>query len=233
MSNLHTHEFPGQEIEGIKLDRPGIVRRDSAPQTAQALEMMLRLQRKEEETENLRYLAFTDQLTGLPNDRAFAAAFEETASTASTAHEAVGLLVADINGLKYANDKYDHIKGNQLLVAIGNVLRNNSRPGDQPFRLGGDEFAVIMPDYGVPKTSGVNNLEEEQHRLDAVTTVRYKEAAKIAIKKLGLSPKFVGLSVGVSVQQLGESPREFFRRVDKIMYDDKPRRDDPRLRPIA
>ena len=57
-----------------------------------------------------------------------------------------GLLIVDLDGFKAVNDTAGHEAGDQVLQAVGRVIRENCRAIDLPARLGGDEFAVILPE---------------------------------------------------------------------------------------
>jgi diguanylate cyclase (GGDEF)-like protein len=88
-----------------------------------------------------------DPLTGLPNR----AAFDE-----AMAHELAGvsrgpgpsLLLVDLDKFKSVNDSDGHLAGDEVLVAVAEVLLAHVRPSDVTCRLGGDEFAVVLPRTG-------------------------------------------------------------------------------------
>lgn len=89
-------------------------------------------------------LAYRDSLTGVKNRAAYSEAiakFDLKIGTAESPRFAV--LVADINMLKAANDKYGHEVGNQLIIKVSKIICNVFKHSPV-FRLGGDEFAVIM-----------------------------------------------------------------------------------------
>jgi diguanylate cyclase (GGDEF)-like protein/PAS domain S-box-containing protein len=93
----------------------------------------------------MQYLADHDPLTGLYNRRRF---YEELAHHhALAARYGSGGVVAliDLDNFKYINDTLGHQSGDQLLVAIGRMLRGRLRDSDVIGRLGGDEFAVLLP----------------------------------------------------------------------------------------
>ena len=223
-SPFNEHE---PRIEGLPIPRSYVKRREVSPETMRILELTRKLQEQQETEERLRYLAYHDELTGLPNARSFSEVFELSAGEAITRNEKLGLVLADIDGLKYTNDTFGHDKGNELIKSIADVLKSRSRPEDQIFRLGGDEFAVILPGYD-PDTS----KDQTQEQLDLAISGRYMGHVHQAIEQIGLPLNFVNLSVGAAAVEPHESPREFFRRVDGILYSRKPRNDDSRLKPL-
>jgi diguanylate cyclase (GGDEF)-like protein len=90
---------------------------------------------------NLREMALTDPLTGLPNRRAMKAALAEIMRQAMPA----GLIAVDLDHFKEANDAEGHAAGDALLKAAAERLRASVRTGDIIGRVGGDEFSVLLP----------------------------------------------------------------------------------------
>ena len=92
---------------------------------------------------DLRRAALHDSLTGLPNrtlllDRLQHALERETTTT--------GVLFIDLDQFKLVNDSRGHAVGDDLLVAVGQRLRNAARAHDTVARFGGDEFVVVCED---------------------------------------------------------------------------------------
>ena len=81
-----------------------------------------------------------DELTGLLNRRAYAAKIKEE----SEKDETLGIIYADLNKLKYTNDKLGHAAGDQLLIDFAALLGNCCRKSEI-YRVGGDEFIVMLP----------------------------------------------------------------------------------------
>ncbi|MEG3143398.1 EAL domain-containing protein [Sphingomonas sp. RT2P30] len=89
-------------------------------------------------------LAFSDQLTGLPNRRAFLD--QLSAVDASDGKGAIAVAMLDLDGFKAINDTFGHLAGDGLLVAVARRLEALLDPGDLIVRLGGDEFALLLRD---------------------------------------------------------------------------------------
>jgi diguanylate cyclase (GGDEF)-like protein len=96
---------------------------------------------------DLRRQATTDELTGLPNRRAFYARAE--AQLAAHPYRVHGLLLLDLDRFKEVNDSLGHTVGDRLLIQIALRLTGPLREGDLLARLGGDEFAVLITDTTV------------------------------------------------------------------------------------
>ena len=89
----------------------------------------------------LRAQALTDDLTGLPNRRAF---YADVDSELAGSPRPRALLLMDLDRFKDVNDGLGHHAGDQLLVLAGQRLRTLLGPTDLLARLGGDEFAVLL-----------------------------------------------------------------------------------------
>lgn len=87
-----------------------------------------------------------DRLTRLWNSRYLHEALEQEIYRCRRYGRPFGLLVVDLDGFKAVNDTAGHEAGDQVLQAVGRVLREHCRATDIPARLGGDEFAVILPE---------------------------------------------------------------------------------------
>jgi len=95
--------------------------------------------------QELLWQANHDPLTKLYNRRHFESQLEEeVARCRRGAHSA--LLYLDLDRFKYINDTAGHAAGDQLLIEIGQLMRQRLRESDLLARLGGDEFAVILRD---------------------------------------------------------------------------------------
>jgi diguanylate cyclase (GGDEF)-like protein len=94
--------------------------------------------------ESLELQAQTDSLTGLYNHRYFHEHLRSELTRASRTHGSIGVLMLDIDDFKRVNDVHGHGTGDQVLVALADVLRGSLRLSDIVCRLGGEEFGIIM-----------------------------------------------------------------------------------------
>jgi len=92
----------------------------------------------------LEYQAQTDSLTGLFNHRSFHERLLAALQAASRTHDAVAVLMLDLDDFKRINDVHGHGIGDELLKQLADTLRSTVRPEDIVCRLGGEEFGVIM-----------------------------------------------------------------------------------------
>ena len=106
----------------------------------------------------LRQLAYTDDLTGVPNRRHFDFALSSKPPSA--------LALLDLNNFKEINDTYGHAAGDALLAQVAQRLASKIRAGsDTVFRLGGDEFAILFYDVPDPSAQLANRIPSLLHQV--------------------------------------------------------------------
>ena len=142
-------------------------------------------------------LAYTDDLTGAANRRAFlqhAGAALKRARPAS-----VGLIVLDVRGLKQVNDRCGHQAGDELLVS---VARRFEDVGGKLYRIGGDEFAVLVSRSDGETVSSVTRSLDEPY---------------VALFETCHHEHEVRVSYGMTSNRAGDSFEPFFRRADDML----------------
>ncbi len=161
--------------------------------------------------ERLRFLSVHDPLTGLYN-RAFFD--EEGVRMASGRFDPLGVVVADLDGLKLVNDLLGHSAGDRLLRETGRLLKEAFRSSDVVARVGGDEFAAFLPECG-------EGFAHEARRRILTAVERHNETQ-------GGAP--LSLSVGCASGS-GKSPglASLMEEADNLMYQQK-RLQSPRSR---
>ncbi len=122
-------------------------------------------ERKRMEAE-LRELAATDALTGLPNRRHFMLQLgSELARVQRQPNLKSALLMLDLDHFKLVNDTYGHGVGDAVLRHFAELAGNEMRKVDTLGRLGGEEFAILLPDTDLPGAQFV--AERLRQRLEA------------------------------------------------------------------
>ena len=96
--------------------------------------------------DQLRSMAVTDALTGLPNRRAFFNDGMRLFNEARARGLPMAALMLDIDHFKQINDRYGHAAGDEVLKRVGEGLCNHTRGRDLCARVGGEEFALLAPD---------------------------------------------------------------------------------------
>ncbi|WP_295570657.1 GGDEF domain-containing protein [Stenotrophomonas maltophilia] len=164
-----------------------------------------RLGRLRQQRDELRHLAETDGLTGLPNRRA---GLQQLARHLEEVDRERGPLVIgflDIDLFKDINDRHGHAVGDQVLVAVARALRSAVRSQDEVVRMGGEEFLLLMP--GMPR-------EAASARLD-----RLRQRITEACQTLQVPGLEVTASIGLAQWRPGEDDlAALLRRADHAMY---------------
>ncbi|MBL6689849.1 MAG: GGDEF domain-containing protein [Pseudomonadales bacterium] len=124
-----------------------------------------------EAQERLQQLAITDSLTGLNNRVMLHDALNRALQQFLRSKTPMTLLAIDIDHFKAVNDQLGHAVGDEVLSALGELLRGRFRKVDQIFRLGGEEFLVLLNDTGGAEAAqtaeDLRALVEVQHMLDS------------------------------------------------------------------
>jgi diguanylate cyclase (GGDEF)-like protein len=160
--------------------------------------------------DELRRLAVTDALTGLPNRRRFFEALNDEVRRARRYQTPLALLLIDFDDFKRLNDTYGHQAGDVALVALADVLRQAARASDVPSRQGGDEFALLLPHTGCIGAEVV-----ARRLLDAARALRDPGGQPLGISVGGaeLDPR-----AGAAGDAQGEA---LLARVDRALYGAK------------
>lgn len=111
----------------------------------------------------LQYMATNDYLTGIPNRYSLEENIKRSVAKAKRG-EVSAILLIDLDNFKLVNDTMGHAAGDELLVSLANILKNNLREGDLLARLGGDEFAVLLEDVSPEKA--LSAAEKLRHVVD-------------------------------------------------------------------
>ncbi|MFI8565562.1 PAS domain S-box protein [Rhodococcus sp. NPDC078407] len=145
-----------------------------------------------------------DDLTALGNRRRLMAELE--ALRTAPDDRPVGMLFVDVDGFKSINDRYGHVVGDRVLVAIGRRILDNLRADDVACRIGGDEFVALL--HTAQSAKGVERLTDR---------VRTLLAGPYTIDGTDIP---VSVSVGWSWEPTTD-PDRLLRIADERMYSSK------------
>ncbi|WP_394688385.1 putative bifunctional diguanylate cyclase/phosphodiesterase [Hoeflea sp.] len=124
---------------------------------ARAVETLARFETERRELqEQLAQLAYTDQLTGLPNREALHKTLCKAVDRAVTRHRECALLVLDIDRFKTINDTLGDASGDEILQAVASRLKRAIGRRGMVGRKSGDEFFVVISD--LTKAGGLASL---------------------------------------------------------------------------
>lgn len=160
--------------------------------------------RNKDQRDRLEHLATIDPLTGIKNRRSM----DQELGLALTSAERTGLSYAlvllDIDHFKKINDDHGHGVGDDVLIDLVALLKQNTRKSDQLFRYGGEEFVLLLPGVdGIGLKAVMNNLQQ-------------------VLRKYMKSPGgSVTASFGVALLRHGESVNSWLARADAALYEAK------------
>lgn len=145
---IMTAEVKDQKIDSGAMSRGAydyLVHADIEPELLERTIRYTVIRRKLED--RLVHAALYDELSGLPNRRAFFDRLKQGIFRADRHKQEVSLVYIDLNGFKAVNDTHGHQAGDEVIREIGRRLEICLRRTDTPARLGGDEFACILEDF--------------------------------------------------------------------------------------
>ncbi len=96
--------------------------------------------------EHIRYMAYHDPLTKLPNRLLFNDRLQHTLTAAQRRPKTVAVMFIDLDRFKFINDTLGHNIGDALLQAVASRIKESVRQDDTISRLGGDEFVILLSD---------------------------------------------------------------------------------------
>lgn len=171
-------------------------------------------ERKKTEKE-IKFLAYHDTLTKLPNRKSFYERLDEMLSRKRQRMEGDrraliepqkwALLFLDLDRFKYINDTLGHDVGDELLKIVAERLQANLRRDDEIFRLGGDEFTII-----------VNDLADELEVAKVAHKIQQEISRPCRIQHQELH---VTVSIGISLYPNdGEKVEMLVKNADMAMY---------------
>ena len=118
----------------------------------------------------------------------------------------IAVLMIDVDHFKLVNDEYGHAAGDQVLRAIADTLRANTRAFDSLARYGGEEFVVVMP-----------GTEPEDASL-AAERLRAAVEALPFVLGAGIHPRLT-VSIGVACcQEMPVTPEALLHAADAALY---------------
>ncbi|MBN2224868.1 MAG: diguanylate cyclase [Deltaproteobacteria bacterium] len=146
-------------------------------------------------------LSITDDLTGLLNQRHFMEKIEQEVERAKRMGYPLCLVILDVDDFKVYNDTYGHLKGNEILKGIGEIVRHSVRKDvDSAYRFGGDEFALILP------------YAERDRALEIIDRIGARTTSEL---------DGVTISAGVALLTDGVTVHDLIHSADKSMYKQK------------
>jgi diguanylate cyclase len=158
-----------------------------------------------DELTRVRLLSLTDELTGLPNRRAFIRRLEDEVARVQRYGFPMSFILMDLDHFKDINDEYGHAAGDEVLRVYSKSILSIFRHHDMVARYGGEEFAVLLPNT------------DSDGAIRALNKVR-RRAEETRWQSNGAAQHVPTFSAGVSLYKPGESANAFIERADKALY---------------
>lgn len=156
----------------------------------------------------LREQAVQDPLTGLYNRRYMEEALTREAARATREGYPVSIVMLDMDNLKYLNDTYGHIVGDEAIKMVGKNIKMNIRTEDIACRYGGDEFLVIL--HNTTAKTAKHRVEEWLNRITERSFIHNRQKFRTAF------------SAGIASFPLhGRDIEGVIRSADHALYDAK------------
>ncbi|BCX89148.1 hypothetical protein MIN45_P1518 [Methylomarinovum tepidoasis] len=162
----------------------------------------------DEELQRARSLSLTDELTGLPNRRAFLQRLEGELARIQRHPVPLTLAIIDLDHFKQINDRYGHTLGDEVLCTYAEHVFSGFRRQDYVARYGGEEFIVLLPNTDT--AGAVKALEKIREAVKGHSLKAESETFPL--------PSF---SAGVVSYREGEAPKDFIERADRALYQAK------------
>jgi len=170
--------------------------------------------------EEMRFLAFYDCLTGLPNRLMFNEHMNQTLAYAKRNNQVLATLFLDLDHFKRVNDTYGHVLGDTLLQAVGERLIRIVRKSDilarniedirntNVARFGGDEFVLLL-----------TNIKKAEDAAKVARRILYTLSDAFVLESHKI---FITTSIGISLFPAdGEDGETLIKNADKAMYHAK------------
>lgn len=155
--------------------------------------------------DKIRYQAYHDSLTGLPNRDAFSERIKESIKRA-TRHNKIGaLMFLDLDRFKLINDSLGHDAGDKVLQVTAKRIQACMRETDTVFRLSGDEFVIILED-----------LNKDECSSNVARRILEEMAEPISLNELEV---IVNISIGITTFPKDDADGDvLLKEADIAMY---------------
>ena len=146
-----------------------------------------------------------DQKTGLYGNNTFMNMLARVVDSLETDPKPIAVAFIDIDDFKQVNDMYGHLKGDQVILHLAELMKKRETADHLLARFGGEEFAVIF--CGDEVNRAFSFLENLRHEFE--------------IMQYSFGGDRITISIGLAVREPGWTPEELFDHADAAMYVSK------------
>ncbi|MDO8446642.1 MAG: diguanylate cyclase [Deltaproteobacteria bacterium] len=197
---LYVNDFKPREFDKSQVSIVSLL----STQATFAIENIMLLEKTEQ-------MAVTDDLTKLYNHRFFVRSLNEEFKRANRYKQNISIVMIDVDYFKHYNDTHGHLKGNDVLKEIAQILKSSIRDIDVVARYGGEEFSIILPQTDKSKGAA---LTAERIRIAIEGFNFHKREAQPGGR--------ITISVGIAAfPEDGKTISEVVGRADEALYQAK------------
>jgi diguanylate cyclase (GGDEF)-like protein/PAS domain S-box-containing protein len=199
------HDVGGYHIDGSSLPLELAISEVLHLEARRFIAVVRDIRERKAFEEQLRHMAFHDDLTGLPNRTLFMDRAEHALARADRQAGSIAVLFVDLDNFKVVNDSLGHAAGDRLLSRLSARLRDCLEPQATLARFGGDEFTVLLEDIGSVEDANA-----------AARAIRHALRSPIDIDEHEV---FATVSIGIAVSTPGQdTPGDLVRNADVALY---------------
>ena len=147
--------------------------------------------------------ALTDPMTDLHNRYGMEKFFPRALARCQRDGVPAAQVVIDVDNFKDFNNRYGHLAGDAVLMAVADQIQTRFRPTDLMARYGGDEFTVLLPNTEIDR-----GLETAERVRKSVTVCQALEAEDV----------HVSVSMGLASMEADDTVESLFGRADEALY---------------
>ena len=179
--------------------------------------VVLDISERKRDEEQVAFLAYHDELTGLPSRSMFEELLSLSIDRARRHDGSVAVVCLDLDDFRLVNDSLGHHHGDDLLKMVADRLRESTRDTDLVARRGGDQFLLLLAD-----------LEREEHGDTAAAMIRAESVVQHIHESLSSAfvvagtELYISASMGISLfPQDGDETGGLLRNAEAAMYQSK------------
>lgn len=173
-----------------------------SPKKNQFAVIMSDITEKKIAEEEIQFLSYHDQLTGLYNRRFYEQEIERLNDDKEC--YPLSIIMADLNGLKLTNDAFGHTAGDNLLISAAKILKRECGKNNIIARIGGDEFVILLSNTDAAATSSIINRINQ------------------AVENENIENAILSISMGYAVKKdISDDVNEIFKEAEDDMYRHK------------
>ena len=197
--------------------------RHAADDTKNALtQLNLEMAERQKAEEQVRHLAFYDDLTQLPNRWLLNQRLQQAISASKRKGHFGAVMFLDLDNFKPLNDAHGHAVGDLLLIEVAARLTSCVRETDTVARFGGDEFVVMLGELAPEYKASMAQANRVAAKIHAALSQPYRLPVQLDGHTKGVVEHYCSVSIGVTLFNSDQSTQDdILKCADMAMYQAK------------